>query len=115
MGISGKAGPSRAWFILPSLLLLAGLVLGGIAIASFVNFMRADFHDYQPSSSISATKDGFTLYVEDGVLGQNPFRMVMFAHRPLVQGRFRLRKPQRSRNPDEFTRSMTWARFNPGT
>lgn len=74
MGISGTAGPSRAWFILPSLLLLAGLVLGGIAIASFVNFVRADFHDYQPGSSISVTKDGFTLYVEDGVLGPDDLR-----------------------------------------
>ena len=74
MGISGKAGPSRAWFILPSLLLLAALVLGGIAIASFINFVRADFHDYQPGSSISVTKDGFTLYAEDGVLGPDDLR-----------------------------------------
>ena len=74
MGISGKAGPSRAWFILPSLLLLAALVLGGIAISSFINFVRADFHDYQPGSSISVTKDGFTLYVEDGVLGPDDLR-----------------------------------------
>ena len=74
MGISGKAGPSRAWFILPSLLLLAALVLGGIAIASFVNFMRVDFHDYQPGSSISVTSDGFTLYAADGVLGPDDLR-----------------------------------------
>ena len=74
MGISGKAGPSRAWFILPSLLLLAGLVLGGIAVSSFVNFVRSDFLAYQPDSSISVTNDGFTLYAEDGVLGADDLR-----------------------------------------
>ena len=74
MGISGKAGPSRAWFILPSLLLLAGLVLGGIAVSSFVNFVRSDFRAYQPDSSISVTNDGLTLYAEDGVLGSDDLR-----------------------------------------
>jgi len=74
MGISGKANPSRAWFILPSLLLLVALVLGGTAMASFINFVRADFHDYQPGSSISVTNDGFTLYAEDGVLGPDDLR-----------------------------------------
>ncbi|NMM34674.1 MAG: hypothetical protein HHJ13_11875 [Phycicoccus sp.] len=74
MGISGKAGPSRAWFILPSLLLLAGLVLGGVAIASFVTLGGADFHDYPPGSSISLTKDGFTLSAADGVLGPDDLR-----------------------------------------
>ena len=74
MGISGRAGPSRAWFILPSVLLLAGLVLGGIAVSSFVNFVRSDFRAYQPDSSISVTKDGFTLYAEDGVLGPDDLR-----------------------------------------
>ena len=76
MGISGKDGPSRAWFILPSVLLLAGLVLGGIGVSSFVNFVRSDFRAYQPDSSISVTNDGFTLYAEDGSLGADDLRDV---------------------------------------
>jgi ABC-type sugar transport system permease subunit len=74
MGISGKPGPSRAWFILPSLLLLAGVILAGIGISSFVSFARSDFRAYQPDSSISVTKDGFTLYAEDGTLAANDLR-----------------------------------------
>ena len=76
MGTSGKDGPSRAWFILPSMLLLASLVLGGIAVSSFVNFVRSDFRAYQPDSSISVTNDGFTLYAEDGSLGADDLRDV---------------------------------------
>jgi hypothetical protein len=68
MGNSGKTGPSRAWFILPSVLLLAGMVLAGIGISSFVHFVRSDFRAYQPDSSISVTKDGFTLYAENGTI-----------------------------------------------
>ena len=74
MGISGKAGPARAWFVLPSVLLLAGLILGGIGISSFVNFVRSDFRVYQPDSSILVTTDGLTLYAEDGVLGADDLR-----------------------------------------
>lgn len=51
------------------MLLLAALVLGGIGISLFVNFVRSDFRAYQPDSSISVTKDGFTLYAEDGTPG----------------------------------------------
>jgi hypothetical protein len=69
MGSSGKAGPSRAWFILPSALLVAGVLLAGVGISSFVHFVRSDFHAYQPDSSISVTNDGFTLYAGDGTTG----------------------------------------------
>lgn len=66
MGSSGKSGPSRAWFILPSMLLLAGTLLGGFGISSFVSFARSDLQAYQPDSSIPVTTDGFTLYAVDG-------------------------------------------------
>jgi hypothetical protein len=59
---TGKAGPSRAWFIVPCILLLAGALLVGFGIASFLHFVRSDFRAYQPDSSISVTMDGFTLY-----------------------------------------------------
>lgn len=42
--------------------MLVAVVLGSIAVVSFVNFVRADFIAYQPNSSISVTSDGFTLY-----------------------------------------------------
>jgi hypothetical protein len=90
MGNSSKVGPSRAWFVLPSLFLIAALVLGGIGITSFVNFVRSDFRAYQPGASISVTKDGFTLYAENGTLrlgdlrctatgpaGQTPLRAIV--------------------------------------
>lgn len=69
MGSSGKAGPPRAWFILPSVLLLAGVLLAGIGISSFMHFVRSDFRAYQPDSSVSVTKDGFMLYAGDGTTG----------------------------------------------
>jgi len=74
MGSSGKAGPSRTWFILPSMLLLVGALLGGIGISAFVNLVRSDFHFYQPDSSISVTQDGFTLYAADGTTGLDDLR-----------------------------------------
>jgi hypothetical protein len=74
MGSSGKAGPSRAWFLLPSVLLLAGALLGGFGISAFVNLVRSDFRAYQPDSSISVTKDGFTLYAADGTTGPDDLR-----------------------------------------
>lgn len=66
---SGNSGPSRAWFILPSVLLFAGGLLAAIGISSFVGFVRSDLRSYQPDSSISVTTDGFTLYAEDGTTG----------------------------------------------
>ncbi|HEX7537120.1 MAG TPA: hypothetical protein VF391_08950, partial [Dermatophilaceae bacterium] len=66
MGTSGKTGPSRAWYVLPAVLLLAALTLAGFGLSSFVHFVRSDLHSYQPESSISVTSDGFTLYTEDG-------------------------------------------------
>ena len=66
MGKSGKTGPSRAWFILPSIMVVAAVFLAGSGFASFLHFVRSDFSAYQPDSSISVTKDGFTLYAENG-------------------------------------------------
>ena len=40
MGSPGTARPPRAWFILPSILLLAGALLAGFGISSFVGFGR---------------------------------------------------------------------------
>lgn len=61
---SSKAGPSRAWYILPGVLLFAAALLAGLGISSFVNFVASDFRAVQPGSPISATKDGFTLYTD---------------------------------------------------
>src|SRR5450759_5508195 len=66
MGNTGKAGPSGAWYILPSVLLVAAVLLVGSGFSSFLHFVRSDFVSYQPDSSISVTKDVFTLYAEDG-------------------------------------------------
>jgi hypothetical protein len=74
MGSSVKAGLSRAWFILPSALLLAGALLGGVGISTFVNLARSNLLAYQPDSSISVTKDGFTLYAADGATGSADLR-----------------------------------------
>jgi ABC-type sugar transport system permease subunit len=74
MGNTGKAGPSRAWFILPCILVLAALFLVGLGLSSFLHFVRTDFVAYQPGSSISVTKDGFTLYTEEGTTGPADLR-----------------------------------------
>ena len=68
MGNSDRPGLSRAWFILPSVLLLAGVLLAGFGLSSFVRFVRSDFRAYQPDSSISVTNDGFTLYTQDDTI-----------------------------------------------
>lgn len=65
MNNPGKTGPSRAWFILPTVLLLAAALLAGFGISSFLSYVRSDFSAYQPGSSISVTTDGFTLYAAD--------------------------------------------------
>jgi hypothetical protein len=62
MSNTDKVGPSRAWFILPFLFLLAAVLLAGLGIASFANFVASDFPAIQPGSPVSATKDGFTVY-----------------------------------------------------
>jgi len=64
MGTSGKTGPSRAWYLLPTLLVLAAVLLAGFGIASFARFVGTDFHAYQQGSSIAVTPDGFTVYAE---------------------------------------------------
>ena len=74
MGSPGTAGPSRAWFILPGVLLLAGALFGGIGISGFVDFVRSDFLAYQPDSSISVTDDGFTLYAAAGTTEPDELR-----------------------------------------
>jgi len=65
MGTSGKTGPSRAWYILPSLTVLAAVLFAGFGLASFARFVGTDFHAYQKGSSISVTRDGVTVYAED--------------------------------------------------
>jgi hypothetical protein len=62
MANTDKVGPSRAWFILPFVFLLAAVVLAGLGIASFAHFVASDFSAIQPGSPISATRDGFTVY-----------------------------------------------------
>jgi hypothetical protein len=65
MGNPGKAGPSLAWFIVPCILMIAALTLIGFGLSTFLNFARSDIRAYQPNSSISVTRDGFTLYTLD--------------------------------------------------
>ena len=74
MGNSDSASPSRPWYILPSLLALASVLLAGIGISSFVHFVRSDFRAYQPDTSISVTTDGLTVYAEDGTTGAADLR-----------------------------------------
>jgi hypothetical protein len=65
MGNPGKAGPSLAWFIVPCILMIAALTLVGFGLSSFLHFARSDIRAYQPDSSISVSRDGFTLYTLD--------------------------------------------------
>lgn len=75
MGNAGRQGGlSRAWFVLPCILMLAALLLVGFGISSFLHFVRSDFVAYQPDSSISVGTDGFTLYAEDGTTGAADLR-----------------------------------------
>jgi len=66
MGNPGKAGPSRAWFILPCFLMIAAMLLVGFGLSSFLHFVRSDFVAYQPDTSVSVSQDGFTLYAGEG-------------------------------------------------
>ena len=68
MGNSGTSGPSRAWYILPGLMVMTAVVLTGFGISLFVHFVNTDMSAYQPDSSISVSKDGFTLYTEGGTV-----------------------------------------------
>ena len=68
MGNSGTSGPSRAWYILPGLMVMTAVVLAGFGISLFVHFVNTDMSVYQPDSSISVSKDGFTLYTEGGTV-----------------------------------------------
>ncbi len=74
MGSPDKAGPSRAWFILPSILLLTGALLGGLSISAFVDFVRPDLRAYQRDSFISVPRNGITLYAADGTTGPDDLR-----------------------------------------
>jgi hypothetical protein len=67
MGNPDKAGPSRAWFIVPCILMIAALVLVGLGLSSFLHFVRSDFVAYQPDTSISVGRNGFTVYAPVGV------------------------------------------------
>ena len=85
MGKSGEAGPSRPWFILPGIMVLAAVFLGGSGFASFLHFVRSDFSAYQPDSSISVTRDGFTLWTEDGGIGAAELRCTATGPNAVVQ------------------------------
>lgn len=74
MGSSDSASPSHAWYILPSLLALAAVLLAGTGISSFVHFARSDFRAYQPDTSITVTRDGLTVYAQDGTTGAADLR-----------------------------------------
>jgi ABC-type sugar transport system permease subunit len=65
MGNPGRTGPSRAWFIVPCILLIAALALAGIGFSSFVSFARSEVRTYEPGTSVSVSEDGFTLYTLD--------------------------------------------------
>jgi len=82
---SGKAGPSRPWFILPGIMVLAAVFLAGSGFASFLHFVRSDFSAYQPDSSISVTRDGFTLWTEDGAVGTADLRCTATGPNAAVQ------------------------------
>jgi hypothetical protein len=86
MGNPGKAGPSRAWFILPCVLMTAALLLVGFGLSSFLHFARSDLRAYQPGSSISVNRDGFTLYTLDSV-GTGAADLRCTATRPGLQVR----------------------------
>lgn len=66
MGNPEQAGPWRAWFIVPGVLMVAALLLVSLGLSSFLHFVRADFPAYQPGTSISVGSSGFTLYAEQG-------------------------------------------------
>ena len=50
------------------------MLLAGFGISSFLHFVRSEFRAYQPDSSISVTKDGFTLYAENGTTSAGDLR-----------------------------------------
>jgi ABC-type sugar transport system permease subunit len=85
MGSSDKTGPSGAWFILPCLLFLAAVLLAGFGISLFLHFVRTDFRAYQPDSSISVTKDGFTLYAGYGTTATGDLRCTVIGPDATVQ------------------------------
>jgi hypothetical protein len=45
--------------------MIAALALVGFGLSSFLHFARSDIRAYQPHSSISVGRDGFTLYTLD--------------------------------------------------
>jgi hypothetical protein len=85
MGKSGKAGPSGAWFILPAATLVAAAILSGYGAASFLHFAGSDFLRYQPNTSISVTRDGFTLYAPDGAIWAAALRCTAAGRDRVVQ------------------------------
>jgi hypothetical protein len=72
MGNPGKTSPSRAWFVVPCILMVAALALAGLGFSSFLHFARSDLQTYEPGSSISVSGDGFTVYAQDGLDTQTP-------------------------------------------
>ena len=85
MGRSGKPGPCGAWFILPFVMLVAAAILAGYGFLSFLHFVRSDFHGYQPNTSVSVTRDGFTLYAQEGNTGTTDLRCIVTGPDGVVQ------------------------------
>jgi hypothetical protein len=81
MGNPGKTGPSRAWFLVPSILMIAALTLAGLGFSSFLHFARSEVRAYEPGSLISVSGDGFTLYTQDSISTQ-PADLRCTANRP---------------------------------
>jgi len=86
MATPGGTGPSRAWFIVPAILMTAALALAGFGLVSFLHFARSDLRAYEPGSSISVNGDGFTLYVQEGI-STGPADLRCTASRPGAQVR----------------------------
>jgi hypothetical protein len=55
------------WFIVPVILMVAALTLAGFGFFAFLHFARTDLRAYEPGSSISVSREGFTLYAQEDI------------------------------------------------
>jgi hypothetical protein len=65
MGTPRRTGPSRVWFIVPAILMIAALTLAAFGFFSFLNFARSELRAYEPGTLISVNGEGFTLYTQE--------------------------------------------------